>query len=317
MMKLPALILSLCSLLMLASIPAFAQQAPAHDFVATVNGQGITRHLFELRLKSYAFSDDDVQAKHPIGYSLLRQMINEALIEQLAAEQGLTPTDAEINTSYQSLVLWSEISDVKPFEQAMHEGGWSVDDLKDANIRPLVAQVNLLTKGMPPVTEAEIEANYAQRQASFYTIPHSAHIKHILLASKAAAVRVYALIQRGQPFDKFVNHSHRLRYYEPDGDEPRWVHLDQPDHAIVPAGLVRLIRDSKPGNVIPPYADRNEYWIVQVVEIRPKEVLPLDKVRDFVRLDVLGAKSVQDADRLNSYRDKLFTDRHHARIRDS
>ncbi len=267
--------------------------------VATVNGTDITQQQFFTQLQNYIPPQQDPQmptAPQPAGQAVLRQMISADLIEQLAAQQGVAPTDAEVNALYDTFQQVQSAQSVKPFDQLLAESGQTPDDIKDTRLRPQLAEIKLLSKGQPPVSDADISAFYAKNKAQ-YTKPDRAHIKRIVLANAADAQRIIGQIQKGQSFDTFVAQS--LDRTFPGGDVPVWVSLDTPPNpALVPPPMIQLINKATPGtsatSVVGPYAFHGVYWIVQVVDRQKKEIVPLDQVKESIQFALMAQKAGQN-----------------------
>ncbi|MBV9851589.1 MAG: peptidyl-prolyl cis-trans isomerase [Armatimonadetes bacterium] len=268
--------------------------------IATVNGQDITQQQFFTQLQNYVPAP--AAPAQAAGPAVLRQMISALLVEQYAKDQGVAPTDAEVNALYNTFQAVQEAQSVKPFDQLLAESGQTDQDIKDARLRPQIAQIKLLAKGQPPVTDADVSAYYAQNKAQ-YTEPNRAHIKRIVLASSADAKRIADQIQKGQPFDSFAAQS--LDRSFPGGDVPVWVNLDAPNPQIVPPALVQLIKNAKPNGVVGPYPFHGVYWVVQVVEKKQKTVVPLDQVKDAIRFEIMTQRARQDPMRVQTVNQQL------------
>jgi hypothetical protein len=289
---------------LLASLSALALAGCHHDAtdtggtmtingtspIATVNGQAITQQEFFTTLQGYRPTQQTLG--QPAGQMVLKSLISSVLVEQLAQKQGVAPTDAQIDAFYQTQKLQTESQSVKPFDQVLAESGYTESDIKDDQIRPQIAQINLIEKGQPAITDADINAFYAQNKAQ-YTESDRAHIKLIVLGNMTDANRIYGQIQKGQPFSSFVSQS--IFHGFPDGDVPLWVDLDGPQSPqlaqIIPPGLVPMLQKAQPGtaasSVTPPLALPNGALIAQLVEKRPKTVLPLDQVREAIRYTLM------------------------------
>ena len=262
--------------------------------VATVNGDAITQQKFFTQLQNYVPPQQSPQPQ-PAGQVVLRQMIAASLVEQLAKEQGVEPTSAEVDALYSTFQAVQAAQSVKPFDQLLQESGQTADDIKDTRLRPQIAEIKLLAKGQPAVTDADVSAFYAGHKDQ-YTKPDRAHVRRIVLADGAAAKRIAGQIQKGQPFDSFASQS--LDRSFPGGDVPVWVNLDSlPNAQQVPGPMIQMIAKAAPNGVVGPYAFHGVYWIVQVVDKKPKEVVPLDQVKDSIRFALMARKAGQDPQR--------------------
>ncbi len=291
--------------------------------IATVNGQAITQQEFFTQLQGFR-PPEPAQLLQPgqgppAGQTVLRSLISGLLVEQLAQKQGVAPTDDQVNALYQTQKLSTEAQSVKPFDQVLAENGYTASDLQDYQIRPQIAQINLIEKGQPPISDADINAFYAQHKAQF-TEADRAHIKLIVLADAAAAQRIYGQIQKGQPFSSFVSQS--VFHAFPNGDVPVWVDMDGPQSPqlapIIPPGLIPLLKKATPGDgptsVTPPFALPNGVLIAQVVERRAKTVIPLDQVRDDIRYTLIQTRVRQNPSAVQAVQQQLVQFQSQAKI---
>jgi hypothetical protein len=197
-----------------------------------------------------------------------------------------------VNALYNTQEASADAQSVKPFAQLLAENGFTPQDVQEYQIEPQIATINLIEKGQPPVTDADISAYYSQHMAQF-TEPDRAHVVRIILNNQADAQRIYSQIQKGQPFSTFVSQS--IDHTFPGGEVPYWVNLDSaPNPQLVPPGMLPELQKATPGtgasSVTPPYFGEGYYWIVQVLDKQPKKVIPLSQVTDFIRFSLMAQK---------------------------
>ena len=65
------------------------------------------------------------------GRLVLAQMLQNLMIEGLAQDQGVAPTDAEVSTAYDNFKMIQDARSVKPVEQALQEAGLNSDIVKN------------------------------------------------------------------------------------------------------------------------------------------------------------------------------------------
>ena len=227
------------------------------------------------------------------GRLVLAQMLQNLMIEGLAQDQGVAPTDAEVATAYDNFKMIQDARSVKPVEQSLADAGLSGDIVKDLQIKPQLAGTKLLTKGAT-VTDADIKTFYDSNKDKAFTKPARVHIKKVALGSLADAQAVAAAIKGGQTFESQIAKS--LDKSSPDGDFPQWIPTDPapPGSAV----LVNPLKATAAGAVTPPITipSRNgpTYWIVKVVEKKPKETLTLDQAKELIRAQLLQQKAQAD-----------------------
>ena len=266
--------------------------------VATVNGQAITQQTFYNELQDYRPAQQATGL--PAGQTVLRGLISQILVQQLAQKQGVAPTQDQINALYTFQQAVNEASSVKTFDQLLAENDLTAQDYQAYQITPQLASLNLIDKGQPAITPAAISTYYTQHQAQF-TEPNRAHIKRIIVATPADAQRIYGQLQKGQSFDSLVSQSIDRTF--PNGDVPLWVSLDAPPSPqIVPPAMLPALKKAAaaekasgpgPASVTPPYTSpQGGIWIVQVVDQKPKTTLPLSQVQGGIR-DILMTQQIQ------------------------
>jgi len=238
------------------------------------------------------------------GQAVMQQMLASLMSEGLAQDQGAAPTDAEVNAEFDNIKLLQSFRLVKPFDQVLADAGVSPDVFKETQLKPQLAQLNLLTKGVT-VSDADIQTYYNSHKDKpvnptdprnpevGFTNPARAHIKRIVVGTQAEAQAISKAIAGGQTFESQVSQS--LDKSSPDGDFPQWVQTDP-----VPPGQgaqIKVIAATAAGQVTPPIAFPGgqpgtppTYWLVEVVEKKPKEVAPLDQVKGVIRDLVLQQK---------------------------
>ncbi len=231
------------------------------------------------------------------GRLVLGQMLQSLMLEGLAQDEGVAPTDAEINAQYDAFQALQQARLVKPFDQALKDAGLNADLVKQLQLRPQLTQLKLATKGQT-VSDADIQTFYnANKDKPPYTNPARVHIKKIVVATLAQAQDISKAIAGGKSFESEVSQS--LDKSTPDGDFPTWVPLDPIPPALAP--VIKPIADAKPGQVTPPITVPGQgtgahptFWLVKVVEKKGKETLPLDQVKEFIRAQLLQQKIQSD-----------------------
>ena len=181
-------------LVAVASASALAQDPPldASATVATVNGQAIKAGEYYRRLVFYRVDGQDVLAPLPVGFQLLRQMIGEQVLLQLAASKGVAPSTPAIDARLAE--LYAETPNLKA---QLVEGGRTEGDVRQ-QVAVEEAQFNLLTAGIT-ITDQEIEKHYRDYPSEF-TETKRYKLRVIAVTDDAGQDRVDAALKAGQPF---------------------------------------------------------------------------------------------------------------------
>lgn len=271
------------------------QTLNANDTVASVNKQDINQSEFFTQLQNYtANPQNPAAASQPAGRAVLQQMITNVAFIEMAKEQNAAPTDAEVDAQFSNLKMLEDARNVKPLEDRLKDSGLTPQDVKDMQIRPQLAQIKLLTKGMPAPTDAQIKSYYDQHKADNFTKPERAHVRAIVLANQTDAQQISQQIKGGQTFDTFVPRS--LNKQLVNGELPQWVPLDMTkmpeSQKVQMAPLIKAVKSVQPGQTTPPLAFQGGWWLIQVVDKKPLEVVPFDSVKGLIPY-LLMEQSVQ------------------------
>jgi len=238
----------------------------------------------------------------PAGRLVIQQLLQNLMVEGLAQDQGVAPTDAEVNQQYDNIKLIQEARSTKPFDQTLADAGLTPDVFKDLQVKPQVAQLKLLTKGAT-VSDADITAFYNANKDKAFTEPPRVHIKHIAVGSLAQAQQISKAIAGGQTFESQVVQS--TDKSSPDGDIAQWIPLDPAPPSL--GALIGPIKSAKIGAVTAPIAvGPSSFWLVKVVDrVDQKQVLPLDKVKELIRAQLLQQKAGADPEAQQQFQQQL------------
>lgn len=264
------------------------------------NTLSISQSQFYAQLQGYV-PNPSAQQFAPLGQQagrvVLGQMLQSLMLEGLAQDQGVSPTDSEINGQYDAFKAIKQTQLVKPFDEALKNAGLNADLVKQLQLRPQLTQLKLATKGQT-VSDADLQTYYnANKDKPPLTNVARVHIKKIVVATLPEAQTISKAISGGKSFESQVSQS--LDKSTPDGEFPTWVPLDPIPPAL--ASVIKPIADAKPGAVTAPLTvpgqgpgARPTYWLVQVVEKKGKETLPLDQVKEYIRAQMLQQKIQAD-----------------------
>lgn len=253
--------------------------------VATVNGASISQLEFFNQLQNYAPQQPQSVTA---GRAIMQQLIVNELIVAMAKQQNVAPTDADLDALYKPFVALQESNSTKPFEQVLQDVGLTPEQVKHDQFRPQLARLKLLTKGLPPITDTEIKAYYDLNKSKEFTRPDRAHIKRIIVATQADAQTAAQEIKKGQQFEMLASRS--LSKQPADGDVAQWLPLDATANPTL-APLVSAAKSTSVGATSTPFAFQGYWWLVKVVDKKPKETLTLDQVKGLIPLLLLNKKA--------------------------
>jgi hypothetical protein len=133
----------------------------------------------------------------PAGYTLLKQMIGEQVLLDMAKEEGVLPTDQQVEERVQR-----EMKNNPQIKQAITEGRLTLDDYRE-RVRVALAEFNLRTKGVT-VTEQEVKKAYEENKRAFYR-PASARVRFIQVQNPEVRKQIDDDLKRGFNFQSIVN----------------------------------------------------------------------------------------------------------------
>ena len=133
----------------------------------------------------------------PAGYTTLVQMIREQVLLDMAKEEGVLPTDQQVEERVQR-----EMKNNPQIKQAITEQRLTLDDYRE-RVRVALAEFNLRTKGVT-VTEQEVKKIYDENKQAFYR-PASARVRVIQVQNPEVRKQIDDDLKRGFNFQSIVN----------------------------------------------------------------------------------------------------------------
>ncbi len=156
--------------------------------MATVNGKEILHADLEKKYVNYKASlgnspqePSDAQA-NILRLAVLRQMIDEEILQQRAAKLNLTASDEDVN---------AKVTEMKApytqeqFDEQLKQHNLTLDDLK-RDQRRLLTQTKLLNKEIESkitISDTEIQAFYEQHKAEYNFIEPQFHLAQIAVSN--------------------------------------------------------------------------------------------------------------------------------------
>jgi peptidyl-prolyl cis-trans isomerase C len=191
-----------------AAQPTVAPQGPA----AVVNGQEIPMAVYarEVELRKAGLTQRGVNVNTPQGQAQLAQekqllldgMIDDLLIAQEAAKQGVAVTDAEVDAALDGII--KQLGSKAAFEQLLQKTGQTL-----ADARALQRTQMLNNK----VRDGVVGAIQTVEQI---------HARHILVDSQATAQALLGQIQGGADFAQVAQQSSRDTVTKANGGDLGW-----------------------------------------------------------------------------------------------
>lgn len=147
------------------------------EAVATVGKGKITRQEWL----------NELEAKY--GKNVLKDMIDQKVINELANKYNITISDEDVDREYQILKLTYN----SPEENKTSEEKWK------EQIRNSLLQEEILTKDVV-ISEKEMK-EYYEKNEELFSIPSAYHLSHIIIETKEEANRTMKELSEGSSFE--------------------------------------------------------------------------------------------------------------------
>lgn len=165
--------------------------SPAPDVMATVNNKEIMRTELERKYQNIRISQgDSPQDPSPeqadiVRLEILRQMIDDEILQQRAAKLNVVASDEDVNAR---LTEMKAPYTQEEFDKQLKLRNQTLDDLK-RDLRRNLTQNKLLNKEIESkinITDAEISKYYAAHKAEFNLIEPMYHLAEIVVTGAPA-----------------------------------------------------------------------------------------------------------------------------------
>lgn len=182
--------LALSSSVLFAAMAA-CNHAPSPDVMATVNGKDILKSDLDKAYNSYKASMADnpqepsSEQANILRLNLLRQMIDDEILQQRAAKLNLAASDEDVNAK---LTEFKAPFTQEEFDKQLKQRNWTLDDLK-LQIRRNLTSTKLLNKEIESkinISDADITNYYTQHKAEFNVIEPQYHLAWIVVTGMPA-----------------------------------------------------------------------------------------------------------------------------------
>jgi parvulin-like peptidyl-prolyl isomerase len=244
------------------AVPA---NAPA---AARVNGQVILQSEFEKNVarRQAEMAKQGINLSTPEGQAALAEMrsqilegmIEQELIDQEAAKQGITVTQAEVDTAVNQSIADSGGADA--FNKYLTDvAGMTLDEYREGQREGMLTQkvIDRVTRDVPMTGE-------------------QVHARHILLNTKAEADSVLAQLRAGADFATLAQRYSKDTITSAGGGDLGWF----PRGGLFDAALEKAAFDLQPGQISgvvqSDLGGQTVYHIVQVIERDPARALSDD-----------------------------------------
>ena len=181
--------LALSSTLLLVSLAA-CKHAPSPDVMATVNGKDILRSDLDKAYINYKATQGDApQDPNPeqadiVRLNLLRQLVDNEILDQRASKLNLAASDEDVNAQLTEL---KAPYTAEEFDKKLKQQNMTLDDLK-LQIRRKLTSDKLINKEIESkinITDGDINSYYASHKSEFNVIEPQYHLAWIVVTTGA------------------------------------------------------------------------------------------------------------------------------------
>lgn len=235
--------------------------APEITVAAIVNGQAIPLAEYQKQVaQAWAFfigegldpsTEEGQQTLAQVGRQVLDQLIDQVLIEQAAAREGITVSDEEVEASIQKI---KEEMGEEGFNESLATANLTYEDFVRAQRSMMIGN-----------------AVIAQVTASLPTEGEQVHARHILVETRAEAEQVLARVRAGEDFAALAKELSLDETSRDEGGDLSWF-----PRKIMPAALEEVAFSLALGETSDVVQTPYGFHILQVLEKDPSREIPTE-----------------------------------------
>jgi parvulin-like peptidyl-prolyl isomerase len=269
-----------------------SSKVPA-DAVAVVNGDPISRSDFDLAIarskRGYkqqhrAFPKAGTTQFQQIQQSALTFLVQLQELEQKAKQLGVNVTQKQIDAKYAQLE--KQLGGAKNLKTQAKAQGLTLQDVRDVVIRP-----NLLSEGIykKVTSDAKVSdkdvTDYYKKNQKLYQQPESRDVRHILVANRALANKLYDRIKAGANFAALAK-----KYSKDPGSRAQGGKLTiVKGQTAAPFDQTAFLLDKN--QVSRPIKTQYGWHIIQALsDVKPARTTPLKDVKAAIKQQLLQQK---------------------------
>lgn len=290
------LILALIALAGCSPAPEGANQPSGAEKVATFNGGEVTQGQVQAEVDRYA-QQSGAGAITPaspqwnaLKDQVMQQLLTFSVAGAYARENNITVPPAEVQSQIdktkqqvgaQARQSGQQLSDDQAFQTALKQAGYTEASFRDLVQSSLVVRSvqDQVTKGVA-ATPQEVQQYYDQNKDSQFTTPEQRCVRHILFTQdqEKLAGDVKQQLQNGGSWDELAK-----KYSQDPGSKDKGGDLGCESNGAYVKEFDDAVWNAREGDVVGPVKTQFGYHILQVTQVKPKEVRPLDQVRQQIQ----------------------------------
>ncbi len=290
-------------------IPA-AAGTPADPVVVKVFGESITEKqvlssinqlVMQLAAQKQA-TPEQIQQKDTLYFrEALDTLIGTILLKNEAQEKNLVADKTKIEESLQS--MRKRFQDESQFQQAIQQQGIKESDLRATIETDLLCRqvLELIAKDLPPVSDAEIQRFYETNRESFAEQEqrHAAAIslkvdKDATPEQKMAVRKRLETLLADIESKKITFAEAAIKESDDKANSSRGGDIGFVKRGAMLKPLEDAVFATPAGSLTPILETEIGYHLIQVIEVRPMGIAPLETVKPKIK-DLLERKAKQEA----------------------
>lgn len=200
-------VLVACTLFILSSCTSNEDRISKQP-VVSVNARSLDVKEFARRLATEMKAFDALYAKHPqnvarVKEDVVQKFINEALIEEWAAQNGINITDTDLEAEVRK--IRGQYPDDISFRGAFAKEGLSLDTWKERLRKSLLAQAVYakVTNDVKAPADGELQDYYKVNRAKFQKEPRI-RLRQIVVEKEDDSKRILEELKKGQSFERLA-----------------------------------------------------------------------------------------------------------------
>lgn len=240
-------------------------QTPPDKVVVIVNGESVIGKTYLKRMEVLPRVGEIVNGKFVSsspGFLTLNRIVNEILLLQLAKEQGVSPTEAEVEAE-----LAKMRKDNPELMAGLQKIGFTEDDLR-YDLRVQIAEFKVQTRGIN-VTDQQVETYY-KANIKAYTVAETYKLRIIAVDTEAKRKAAEADLVAGMAFAD-VAKKHSLHASRDTGGDLGEVPFDE-----ISESLQKFVKGKPAGSTTEWMSGDGLFAKVLVEAVTPGKVYPLD-----------------------------------------
>jgi parvulin-like peptidyl-prolyl isomerase len=212
------------------------------DMVASINGTPITEqeflHYMMLKPSVEVLTNKgpvEARVNHSLGFQAFTDLVKQKLVLQMAKEQNVEPTDADINKE-----IAFRMEDNPNFIKGLQAQGLDTDMIKQA-LKVELSQDNLVGKGIT-VSDADVD-QYKKDHPQEFKQPATIDLEWILVKTPEAKKQVDEQLSHGQRFSIVASQfSEAPGAKENQGDYPTKIESQVPKEIMAEVNKVKKLQ---------------------------------------------------------------------------